>query len=100
MKIYIDNECKCHTTNPDGNFRAFDVPSFDGKCQTFIEGHRYCPADESYVRDDGEVFCGECKVPWKPYNELDEAQRAYEQQQIAEYESALTEIETALGVST
>lgn len=98
MNIYIDKECKCHISNPDGAFRQFDVPFFDGKCQTFIEGYRYCPEDESYTREDGEVFSGECFVPWKPYSELDAAQRQHERQMLADYESALAEIEVALGV--
>ena len=45
--------------------------------------------------------------PWKPWRELDAAQRAYEQEQLeslsaqnAEYEAALAEIEAALGVNT
>ena len=28
MKIYIDEFCKCHTENPDGAFREFEVPQF------------------------------------------------------------------------
>jgi hypothetical protein len=39
MKVYIDSEYRCHTTNPDGNFREVEHPYFDGKCQTFIEGY-------------------------------------------------------------
>jgi hypothetical protein len=35
---------------------------------------------------------------WKPYSELDNAQREYEKQLLAEYEAALAEIEAALGV--
>lgn len=89
MKIYIDKECKCHTTNPDGAYREFDVPFFDGKCKAFIEGHRYCPEGESYIRDDGEVFHGECRTLWKPYSELDAAQREYERQKLADAEAAL-----------
>lgn len=45
-------------------------------------------------------------APWKPWTELDAAQREYEREQYqtvvaqnAEYESTLTEIETALGVN-
>lgn len=88
MKIYIDTECKCHVTNPDNAFREFDVPFFDGMCQTLIEGYRYCPEGESYIREDGAVFHGECIVPWKPYSELDAAQRQYEQAQLADYKAA------------
>lgn len=98
MKIYIDNECKCHVTNPDGVYRTFEVDLFDGKCQEFIEGYRYCPEGENYTRDDGSVFYGECIVPWKQHSELEAAQQEYERQQLAEYETALAEIEAALGV--
>lgn len=87
--IYIDSECHCHTTNPDGAYREYDVPFFDGKCCTFVEGHRYCPKGESYTREDGKVFNGECITPWKPLNELDSAQREYERALLAEYAEAL-----------
>ena len=89
MKIYIDAECKCHTSNPDNAYREFALDFFDGKCQTFIEGYRYCPEGESYTRADGKVFYGACITPWKPYSELDAAQREYEQQLLAEYAEAL-----------
>lgn len=85
MKTYIDKECKCYTTNTDKNFREFDIEFFNGKCKIFIEGHRYCPNGECYTRDDGEIFYGEMITPWKPYTELDAAQREYEQQLLAKY---------------
>ena len=90
MKIYIDAECKCHTTNPDNTFREFDVPMFDGKCQTFIEGHRHCPKGESYIREDGKIFYGECIVAWKLYDELAAAQAQYERD-MAELQAAYQE---------
>ena len=100
MKIYIDSEFKCHTTNPDGAFREVEADFFDGKCDIFIEGHRFIPKGESWKRSDGAVFTGEMVSPWKDNVELDTAQHEYEQRQIAEYESALSENETALGVAT
>ena len=45
MKIYIDREFKCHVSS-DGTMREFDVPFFDGKCITFVEGYRYVPPGE------------------------------------------------------
>ena len=99
MKIYIDSEYLCHTTNPDGIFREVKTNFFNGKCQTFIEGYRFVPSGESWTRSDGVVFRGEMIAPWKPYVELDSAQREYERQLLAEYESALAEIEAALGVT-
>ena len=89
MDIYIDSEYRCHATNPDGTFREIETEFFNGKCATFIEGYRYCPEGESYTRDDGKVFHGECIVPWKPYSELDSAQREYEREQLADAENAL-----------
>lgn len=89
MKIYIDSDFRCYITNPNSTFREFDVPFFDGKCQTFIEGYRYIPAGESWTRSDGTVFTGEMISPWKDYAELESAQREYERQLLAEYEEAL-----------
>lgn len=78
---------------------AVETDVFDGKCNAYIEGYRFVPAGETWTRDDGVFFSGEMIAPWKPWNELDAAQREYERQQIAQYESALTEIEAALGVN-
>lgn len=65
--IYVDSEYRCHTTNPDGNFREVEHPFFDNKCQTFVEG--YCYDDsKGYV----QIY------PRKPYNELAAAQNQYE----------------------
>lgn len=97
MKVYIDSEFKCHIAD-DGTMTAVETTFFDGKCNAFVEGYRFVPSGESWTRSDGVVFTGEMISPWKDYNELDSAQREYERQQIAEYEKALAEIETALGV--
>lgn len=94
-KIYIDSDCRCHTANPDGNFREVETDFFDGKCTEFIEGYRFIPSGESWTRKDGTVFTGEMVAPWKPYSELDAAQRAYEREQAADMQAALE----ILGVS-
>ena len=95
--IYIDSDFKCHVTN-DGTMTAVETDYFDGKCDAYIEGYRFVPAGESWTRSDGEVFNGEMVTPWTNYDELDGVQREYEKQLLVEFESALTEIETALGV--
>lgn len=97
MTIYIDNDYKCHVTD-DGTMTAVETDAFDSKCAEYIEGYRYVPAGQTWTREDGVEFTGEMISPWKPWSELDAAQREYERQQIAQYESALTEIEAALGV--
>lgn len=105
MTIYIDTDYKCHTATADG-LTAVETTAFDGKCAAYIEGYRFVPSGSTWVRSDGAVFQGEMISPWKPWDELDAAQREYEREQYetlsaqnAEYESALSEIETALGVT-
>ena len=86
MEIYIDTEFKCHVSD-DGTMTAIETDVFDGKCTAFIEGHRFVPTGETWTREDGKVFRGEMKTPWKDYSELDAAQRNYEKQLLAEYEA-------------
>lgn len=95
--IYIDSDYKCHVAN-DGTMTAVETDFFNSKCDTVIEGYRFVPNGESWTRSDGVVFHGEMITPWKPFEELNNAQRAYERQLLAEYESAFAEIEKALGV--
>jgi hypothetical protein len=94
IPIYIDADFKCHTFN-DGTMTAVETNFFNGKCDAFIEGYRFVPAGESWTRSDGVVFQGEMIAPWKDYNELDAAQRFYEQALIADMQQALA----VLGVS-
>lgn len=89
MKIYIDSDFKCHTTNLDGAYREFEVEFFDGKCETFIKGYRFVPNGESWVRHDGEVFDGEMIAPWKDCADLKSAQLEYERLLLTEYAEAL-----------
>ena len=96
MKIYIDSEYHCHTTNPDGTFRAVEAEFFNGKCQTFIEGYRFVPSGESWTRSDGVVFHGEMIAPWKDYALLDAAQRLYEQALILDMQNALNKLGVTL----
>lgn len=96
MKIHIDSDYKCHVFN-DGTMREFDVPFFDDKCDVFVEGYRYVPAGETWEREDGETFNGEMIAPWKDYSELYLTQLEYE---VEQYKIALTEIETALEVTS
>lgn len=85
MKIYIDLEFRCHTTNPDGTFREVVMSEsaktfFANKCTAFIEGYRLRPEGETWVREDGKVFSGgEMITPWKDSAKLEAAQRQYEQ---------------------
>lgn len=97
MTVYLDADWKCHISGDD-TMTAVETAAFDGKCDAYIEGYRFVPEGKTWVREDGAVFAGEMVAPWKPWQELDEAQREYERQLILEYEAALQEIEEALGV--
>lgn len=77
MKIYLDNEYRCHLNN-DGTMLEVESDFFNGKCQTFIEGYRYVPAGHVWTRADGIKFTGEMISPWKNYNELAQAQALYD----------------------
>lgn len=105
MTIYIDSDFKCYISD-DGTRREFDVPFFDGKCTEFIEGYRYVPSEETWTRKDGQTFKGEMIAPCRDYSQISEIQSAVDraqtqsQQTINEYEQALSEIETALGVTS
>ena len=89
MTIYIDNDYKCHTSDPEGTYTAVETTAFDGKCDAYIEGYRFVPAGAAWTRPDGVTFSGEMIAPWKDWRELDDAQREYERQLIAEYTEAL-----------
>lgn len=96
IPIYIDDDFKCHTTNPDGTFREVVLSDsaktfFVDKCTTFIEGYLLKPEGETWVREDGEVFSGgEMITPWKNYDLLEAAQVQYELM-MAETEAAYRE---------
>lgn len=87
-KVYLDKEFKCHTVKADG-LAEVETAAFDGKCPEYIEGCRFVPQGETWVREDGAEFTGEMIAPWKPYAELDAAQREYEKKLLAEYAAAL-----------
>lgn len=95
--IYLDSDFKCRISGDD-TMTAVETAAFDGKCDAYIEGYRFVPGGKTWVREDGVEFSGEMVAPWKPWQVLEEAQREYERQLVAEYEAALQEIEEALGV--
>lgn len=93
--IYIDSDFKCHTTN-DGTLTQVETDFFDGKCDTMIGGYRLVPEGQSWTRSDGTVFRGEMIAPWKPWQELDAAQRGYERERYAAMAAELADTKAAL----
>ena len=96
MTIYIDNDYRCHISNPDGTLTAVETDAFDGKCPAYIEGYRYIPAGESWTRPDGVVFGGEMIAPWRDWRTLDAAQRDYEREQYAAMSAELADAQAAM----
>ena len=104
MTIYIDKDFRCFA-EPGEGMEAVQTDFFDGKAPGYIEGYRFIPAGHSWTGEDGTVYRGEAAFPWTDWETLDKIQRVYEREQYeilitqnAEYEVAMSEIETALGV--
>lgn len=96
MTIYINTDFKCHTVAGDG-MTAVETTVFDGKCVAYIEGYRFVPAGKTWTAADGTVFRGEMISPWKPWAELDAAQRAYERERAAALEAQNAELLDAMA---
>ena len=100
MKLFIDNEFKCHTSNGTGVMAVepseFALGFFDGKCPEFIEGHRYIPAGESWTNENGDTFPGEAIFPWKDSSKLSLIQAEYERELIKQLKADLADADAAL----
>ena len=108
MLIYIDSDFKCHVSNT-GNLQSVETSFFDGKCDKYIESYRFVPEGQTWTREDGVEFQGEMISPHTDYAVLAAYQEQYEESSAelqdalkknTEYEAALSEIESALGVNT
>lgn len=80
MTIYIDSDYECHVSHATGLI-PIETDAFADKCTEYIEGYRFVPEGSTWTRSDGTVFSGEMIFPWKPFAELDSAQREYEREQ-------------------
>lgn len=96
MQIYIDSDYKCYT-EPADDRTAVETDAFNGKCKALIEGYRYVPEGETWIREDGESFDGEMVTPWKDIYTLELAQSAYEES-LAEMQDMQAALEL-LGVT-
>ena len=86
MTIYVDSDFKCHLSHAEG-LTAVETDFFNGMCPEYIEGYRLVPEGQVWTRSDGVTFRGMMIASWKPWNELDKAQREYERQRVPELES-------------
>ena len=96
MQIYIDADFKCYTALKEGR-TALETDFFEGMCAAYIEGYRFVPAGKTWTAADGTVFRGEMITPWKPWAELDAAQRAYERERAAALKAQNDELVEAMA---
>ena len=80
MMVFVDSDYKCYTSPADG-LTAVETEFFDGKCRQHIEGYRFVPAGETWIREDGQVFHGEMVAPWRDYTILSEFQEVAQEEQ-------------------
>lgn len=92
MKIFVDDNFKCHITN-GGTMTAAETDFFDNKCATFVEGYRFIPNGKSWTRSDGVTFQGEMIAPCRDYEILQAAQQEYEKVQ-----AEIEDMRAALGL--
>ena len=83
MKVYIDNDYKCHAHPGDGLIPV-ESEFFDEKCEAFIAGYRFVPAGETWTRSDGLMIHGEMLSPLSDYKKIEAVQRAYERAAFAD----------------
>ena len=94
MIIFIDSNYCCHVTN-DGSMRSIETDFFKDKCQTFIEGYRFVPAGEIWVREDGHIFRYGTICPIESSVIVNKAQQQYEEDEsihLAEIGALIEEI--------
>ena len=77
--IYIDSDYKCHISYIPNSKEVEAPEEFSGKCPAYIEGFRYVPIGEVWIREDGAPFSG-MLAPWRDLALLEEFQAQYEAQ--------------------
>lgn len=88
--IYLDSDFCCHLEN-DGTRISVETDTFDGKCRTYIEGFRFVPEGETWIRSDGVQFTGIMVSPAVNFEGLAKVQAQYEEDlaQMADMQNAL-----------
>lgn len=86
--IYIDSNFRCHILD-DGTMTPVETDVFDAMPNPVIECYRFVLNGHSYTKPNGVTVRGEFIQPFVTEKELDDAQRQYERQLMAEYAEAL-----------
>lgn len=78
-KIYLNKDFQCFTSENSETVQFAETSDFDGKCNTFIEGFRFVPEGQKWIREDGVEFVGQMVAPFKDYTYLEMVQAMYEE---------------------
>ncbi len=79
MILYLDEEYVIHLAqNEEESFSQTEIDLPDGLCDTFLEGLRFVPDGETWIREDGKEFHGEMLTPAVWSDTLEAAQEEYE----------------------
>lgn len=92
--IYLNKEFECTVAEREDTVQSIDTNFFDGKCNAFIEGYRFVPEGQRWVRNDGVIFAGEMVTPFKDTAYLEAVQTAFEElsESITNTELAIAEL--------
>ena len=77
--IYLNKNFECSVTEKADTVQSIETDIFDNKCNTYIEGYRFIPNGQEWVREDGIVFKGEMVAPFKNSQLLEMIQSLYEE---------------------
>lgn len=90
MTVYIGESFEVYTT-PAENRIAVETDAFDGMPKQVIECYIFVPKGRNYTKHNGNIVHGEFIQPWVTAKQLDNAQREYERQLLADYYAAIAE---------
>lgn len=93
--IYLDEDYRAHAEQDAGTTRMPWGDSggfFAGKCDSFIEGYRVIPNDETWTREDGIAFSGLMITPAVNPAVLQAAQAEADRQTIADLDTAVVDL--------
>ena len=93
--IYLDEDFICHAEYAEGR-TSVETTVLDYVCDTALPFYRYVPPGKRWVKPNGMMVKGE----FTQCLDSAEADKLQTQYMLAEYEAALSAIETALGVTS
>lgn len=95
---YLDPDFRVWFDDSEGRIPWEDTQGFfNNKCRAFIEGFRVIPEGMEWTASDGTRYTGLMIAAAVDFSKLDEAQREYERQEMADMQEALAMLEVRLN---